>query len=100
MEALLNDLVHKLIAAGAHDVGIVQHMDVVHFQAFQDLGVVGDDDQGIFGVVVGAHTLCHRFDGIHIQAGIGLIQQSQPGLEHQQLQDLAFLLLAAGEAHV
>mgnify|MGYP000352795717 CR=1 FL=1 len=88
------------MAAGAHDMCNDQQMDMVHLQSLQERGVVGDDDQGIFGVVVGAHTLFHRLDGSQIQAGIGLIQQSQPGLEHQQLQDLALLLLAAGEAHV
>ena len=69
-------------------------------QALQDFGVVGDDDQGVVLVVVSAHALCHRLHGIHVQAGVRLVQQGQRGFEHQQLQNLALLLLAAGEAHI
>ena len=39
-------------------------------------------------------------DRVNVEAGVGLIQQGQRGLEHEQLQNLSLLLLTAGEADV
>ena len=75
-------------------------MHIVHVQALQDLGVVGDDQEGVFLVVIGPDAPGHRAHRVHVQTGIRLVQQGQPGLQHQQLQNLRFFLLTAGEAHI
>ena len=51
-------------------------------------------------LLVKLHALRHRPDGIHVQPGVGLVQDRQLRLQHQHLQDLRLLLFAAGEAHV
>src|SRR5690606_31663047 len=42
----------------------------------------------------------HDLEGVNVEAGVGLVEDRVPGLEHQELQDLGALLLTAGEALV
>src|SRR6185312_1750811 len=44
------------------------------------------------------HPVRHDLQGIDVEAGVGLVQHGEPGLQHQHLQDLVALFLAAGEA--
>ena len=48
----------------------------------------------------GVDALGDDLEGVDVEAGVGLVEQREAGLEHEQLQDLEALLLAAGEAVV
>ncbi len=48
----------------------------------------------------GHHTFAHDPQRVDVEAGVGLVEDGQVGLEHRHLQDLGPLLLAAAEAIV
>ena len=52
-------------------------MDVIDLQTLQDLGVVGDDDEGVVRVVVRLDAAGNGLDRVNVEAGVGLIQQGQ-----------------------
>ena len=75
-------------------------MDIVHLQLVEDLRVVRDDETGIVRRVELRHALGHDLHRIHIEPGVRLIEERKLRCEHQQLQDLAALLLTAREADI
>ena len=77
-------------------------MDDVGRELVEDPAVVGDDDDAELGA--GPPDL---FDAagddpqpVDVEAGVGLVEDRELGLEERHLQDLVALLLAAGEAVV
>ena len=76
-------------------------MGVIHMQGFQDPRAVGDDQKCAVSVLlILFHALGYQTDGVHIQAGIGLVQDCKARTEHHQLQGLDLLFLTAGKAHI
>ena len=81
----------------------VQHdVHPVGPQLLEDPPVVGDEHDA----EVGAHA-AHLLDpprddaeGVDVEAGVGLVEDGEVGLEHGHLEDLVALLLAAGETLV
>ena len=70
-------------------------------KCLQNTGGMCDDQQRTVGSLTEqTHALGYDTDSIDIQAGIGLIQDGQLRLQHQHLQNLGFLLLAAGETDI
>lgn len=51
-------------------------MDVIDLQTLQDLGVVGDDDEGVVRVVVRLDAAGNGLDRVNVEAGVSLIQQA------------------------
>ena len=62
---------------------------------------MGDDDEGtVHGLLVLLDTLTYGTNGIDVEAGIGLVEDCEGRLQHEELQDLCLLLLTAGEADI
>ena len=62
---------------------------------------MGDDQRA--HALLGVERVDALGDGaqrVDVQAGVGLVEHGDLGLEHRHLEDLAALLLAAGEAVV
>ena len=76
-----------------HEVGreVVEQALVVGDQQDAELGPVGADL---------ADALGDDAQGVDVEAGVGLVEDGELGLEDRHLQDLVALLLAAGEALV
>ena len=55
---------------------------------------------GALGVAQAIDAVGDDLERIDVEAGVGFIEQRELRLEHQHLQDLVALLLAAGEALV
>jgi len=62
--------------------------------------IVCDQHDRTLRVAQAVHARGHHFECIDVEAGIGLIQNREFGLEHQHLQDFIALLLAAGKSFV
>ena len=52
---------------------------------------------GSVGLTQGIDALGHDLQSVNIEAGISLVQDGQPRLQHRHLQDLVALFLAARE---
>ena len=52
------------------------------------------------GLAHGVDASGHGAQGVDVEAGVGLVEDGQLGLEHGHLEDLVALLLPAGEALV
>ena len=61
---------------------------------------MGDDDESVVGVLELVHAGSHDAQGIHVQAGVGLVEDGQAGFEHRHLEDFVAFLLAARAAYV
>ena len=75
-------------------------MNVVGNDVIQQPLVVRNHDDG---AVLGAqrvYAVGHYLQGVDVQAGVGLIEDRQLGLEHRHLKNLVALFLAAREAFV
>ena len=59
-----------------------------------------DQERGGFVRLECFNSLGNGAHRVHIEAGVGLIQNSQRGLEQQKLQNLSFLLLSSGKTDV
>ena len=62
--------------------------------------VVGDDDGGVVGRLELVDASGHDAQGVDVEAGVGLVEDAEPGLEHCHLEDFVALLLSAGETLV
>ena len=75
-------------------------MHAVDLEVLEDARVVGDDDErAVGGAAVGVHAAGDHAEGVDVQAGVGLVEDGEFGLEQQELQHLDLLLLAARKAH-
>jgi hypothetical protein len=62
--------------------------------------VMRDDHERAVGRAQPVDALGHDLEGIDVEAGIGLIEHTQPRLQERHLQDLVALLLAAREPDI
>jgi hypothetical protein len=89
----------QLGAPLGHDHAVHQQVDAVGGQLVQHPLVVGDDQHAQLGSGL-PHRMDppgHRAQGVDIEAGVGLVQHGQLGLEDGHLEDLVALPLAARE---
>ena len=63
-------------------------------------GVRDDEERAVRALTEEPHALGHRAHGVHVQTGVGLVEDGELRLEHEHLQNFGFLFLAAGKAHV
>ena len=75
-------------------------MDGVGLDQVQDALVVGDDQHAHLGAGEVVDALGDDAQGVDVEAGVGLVEDRDLGLQHRELEDLHPLLLAAGEAVV
>ena len=70
-------------------------------ERFQNARGVGDDEKrAVRPLAEQAHALADSADRVDVEAGVGLIENRELGLEHEHLQNFGLFLLAAGKAHV
>src|SRR4051812_21885079 len=91
------------LGAAAHgDATVEQHVDVVGREVVEDALVVRDQEdpeRRALGAHLGDATgdVTERVD---VEAGVGLVEHGEVGLEHRHLEDLVLLAFAAREALV
>ena len=79
---------------------LIKHMDFVGHDVLQEPLIMRDDDHGPILVPQCIDAIGHGAEGVDVQAGIGLVENAQPGIEHRHLEDFVAFLLAAGKAFV
>ena len=62
--------------------------------------VVGDHEDGAVRRAQRVDAVGDELHRVDVEAGVGLVEDAHPRLEHRHLQDLVALLLAAREADV
>src|SRR5918998_3942451 len=98
--ALILQRLGELLAAGGHKPAVEHDVNVVGLDVPEYPLVVRDNDRG---EIRAAHLVDAPGDdlqGVDVEPRVGLVQYRERGLEHEELQDLVALLLAAGEALV
>ena len=100
--ALPLELLGQLEPAGGHDAAVDQDVHVVGRELVEQALVVGDEHDAELGPVLAdlPDAAGDRAQGVDVEAGVGLVEDGQLGLEDGHLQDLVALLLAAREALV
>ena len=100
--ALGLELLGQLGPAAVDDAAVDQDVHAVGRQLAEQALVVGDEHDAEAGPVLAdlLDAAGHRAQGVDVEAGVGLVEDGQLGLEDGHLQDLVALLLAAGEALV
>ena len=88
------------LVAGARDAAARQHVDLVGHDVIEQPLVVGDQQHAAIGGAQRIHAARHHLQRVDVEAGVGLVEHRERGLEHQHLQDLVALLFAAGETFV
>src|SRR5699024_4893973 len=89
----------QLRAALLGDPPVHEDVHVVRRHVLQDSGVVGDQhDADVGGLLGTVDALGDHAQGVHVETGVGLVEDRDAGLEQLHLADLVALLLAAGEA--
>ena len=95
-EAFFRDLVDQFRSSFRHDLSARKDVDCVHFEGGEDRRVVGyDQERGGFVRLECFNSLGNGAHRVHIEAGIGLVQNGQRGLKQQKLQDLRLLFLTS-----
>src|SRR5215208_1782477 len=98
--ALLFQIVGELLATRGHEPPVQHHVDPVRLDVPEYPLVVGDDDRRELRPLHLVDTLRHDLQGVNVQARVSLVHDGEFGVEHEHLQDLVPLFLAAGEALV
>src|SRR5215213_10913642 len=76
-----------------------EYVDEVRLDVAQDPGVVRDQQHATIALTrEPVDPLGHDPQGVDVQAGVGLIQDREPGIQQLQLNNLVSLLLTAREA--
>ena len=75
-------------------------MDEIRGDVVQHALVVRDEQDAQVRTGQSIDALGDNFEGVDIQAGVGLVHQSNFGLQQSHLQNLSAFLFAAGEAIV
>src|SRR5262252_7784221 len=86
--------------AAAGDAAADQHVYVVRHDVLEQPLIVRHQHTGAVRRALRVHTRGDHLESIDVESGVGLIEDCKPWLEHQHLQDLVALLLAAGEAFI
>ena len=77
-----------------------QNVDDVGLDVVEQALVVGDQQDAQVGVELGVDALGDDAQRVDVEAGVGLVEDRQLGLQHGHLEHLEALLLAAREALV
>ena len=82
-------------------MAVDENVNVAGLDVAQDAGVVRDEHDAAAGLTVDAvDALRHDAQCVDVEAGVGLVEDSERGLQKLHLEDLEALLLAAGETDV
>src|SRR4051812_23231664 len=98
--AALLELERELGSARTHDAPIHEDVHVVGPDVVEDALVVRDHEHAQLGAGQRVDALGDDLQRVDVEAGVGLVEYRELGLEHRHLQDLEALLLAAREAVV
>ena len=79
---------------------VAQHVHEVGDDVVEQALVVRDDDERAIGGAHRVDALRDDLQRVDVEAGVGLVEDRQPRLEHGHVEDLVALLLAAREAFV
>src|SRR5680860_1571285 len=80
------------------DPAVNENVHKVGLDVAQNAGVVGDQkDAEPSALLRSVHSFGDDLEGIHVEAGVGLVENREARLEQFQLQDLVAFLLASGE---
>ena len=82
------------------DAAVPHDVDAVGDDVVEEALVVGDDEEARVRAAHGVDAFGDDAERVDVEAGVGLVEDGVLRLEHHQLEDLAALLLAAGEAFV
>src|SRR5580765_7906286 len=86
--------------AAAGDAAADKHVHIVRHDVLEQPLIVRHQHAGAVRRALRVHTRGDHLESIDVEAGVGLIEDREPWLEHQHLQDLVALFLAAGEAFI
>src|SRR5215218_2244105 len=98
--ALVLELLGELLAARGDDPAVEHDVYPIRFNVSEYPLVVRDDDRAELRPAHLVDAPRDDLQGIDVQPRVGLVQDGEAGLEHEHLQDLVPLLLAAGETLV
>ena len=90
----------EFLAAGPDDLAVHQDMDEVGHDVIEEPLVMSDDESGVVRAAQFVDTGGDDFQGVNVQAGIGFIEDGEPGFEDGHLEDFVALFFAAGKALV
>lgn len=80
--AVLVEFVGELRTTGLDDAAADEHVHVFRVDVAQDAGVVRDQqDAAVLGSGVAVHPLADHAQRVDVQAGVGLVQDGDLGLE-------------------
>ena len=87
-------------AGGLDDATLVEHVDHVGNDVVEEPLVVGDDQEGVVGAAHPVDAGGDDAQGVHVEAGVGLVEDGQARFEHRHLENLVAFLFPAREADV
>src|SRR5690606_21427213 len=100
-EAVVTLLLESLRELGASlfsHASVNEDVHEVRLDVPEDAGVVRDEQNAETGVFLGTiHALGDHLECVHVEAGVGLIENRELGLKQFELENLVALLLTAGE---
>src|ERR1700722_1258604 len=95
------ELERELLAAGADDASLREHVHDIRHDMVEQALVMGDDDHRALRRAQPVDPVRDQLEGVDVEAGIGLVEHRELRLEQRPLQNLvALLLAAAGEADI
>src|SRR3954447_6260060 len=95
--AALLELERELGSARTHDAAIHEDVHVVGPDVVEDALVVRDHEHAEIRAGQRVHALRDDPQRVDVEAGVGLVEDRELGLQHRHLEDLEALLLAARE---
>src|SRR6476661_9797568 len=99
--ALGLESVGELLAAGLGDLAVDEDVDEVGLDVAQDAGVVGDQQDTLaLALAEAVDALGDDLQRVDVEAGVGLVEHRDLGVEQLELGDLVALLLATRETLV
>ncbi len=90
----------KLLAAGLHDAAAREHVHHVWHYVIEQALIVGDHHEARSGERSRLTPSATIFRASMSSPEVGLVEDTEPGLQYRHLQDLVALLLAAGKADI
>jgi hypothetical protein len=90
----------EAFAAGEDDLAIHEDVDDIGLNIVEEALVVGDEEEATVGGAHGVDAAGDNFEGVDVEAGVGLVEDGVFGFQHHELEDLVAFFLATGEALV
>src|ERR687898_78270 len=94
------ELVGELPAARGHQPAVEHDVYPIRLNVPEDPLVVRDDDRAELRLAQLVDAPGDDLQRVDVEPRVGLVHDSEPGIEHEHLQDLVALLLAAGEPFI